>query len=80
MAMVATRTRWRRVVPVETEHQTEIGKVYEHQEHKAIPEQRRDEPTAHQSSVASMRLYLGDNGVRRGGIGAHSRLQRQELG
>jgi hypothetical protein len=47
MAIVTTRTRWRHVVSVETEHQTEIDKVYEHQEHKVIPEQRRDEPTAH---------------------------------
>jgi hypothetical protein len=80
MATMATRTWWRRVVPVETEHQTEIDKVYEHQEHKAIPKQRRDEPTAHQSCVASVRLYLGGNGVCRGGIGAHGRLQWQELG
>jgi hypothetical protein len=39
MAMAATRTQWRCVVLAETEHQTEIDKVYEHQEHKAIPEQ-----------------------------------------
>jgi hypothetical protein len=80
MATVATRTRRWCVILVEIEHQTEIDKVYEHQEHKAIPEQRRDEPMAHQSSVASMRLYLGGNGVRHGRIGAHGRLQWQELG
>jgi hypothetical protein len=79
MATAATWT-WRRcVIPVETEHQTEIDKVYEHQEHKAIPEQRRDEPTTHQSNVAPVRLYLGSNGVRRSRIGAHGRLQWKEL-
>jgi hypothetical protein len=30
MVMAATRTRWRRVILAETEHQTEIDKVYEH--------------------------------------------------
>jgi hypothetical protein len=39
MATAATRTRRRRVVLAETKHQTKIDKVYEHQEHKAIPEQ-----------------------------------------
>jgi hypothetical protein len=79
MATVATWTWQRRIVPVETEHQTEIDKVYEHQEHKAIPKQRRDEPTAHQSNMAPGRLYLGGNGVRRGRIGAHGQLQWKEL-
>jgi hypothetical protein len=74
MVTAATRTQRRRVVLARTEHQTEIDKVYKHQEHKAISEQRRDEPKAHQSSVASVTLYLGGNGVRHGGIGAHDRL------
>jgi hypothetical protein len=47
MVTAATRTRQRRVILEETKHQTEIDKVYKHQEHKAILKQRRDEPTAH---------------------------------
>jgi hypothetical protein len=74
MATATTQTRRWHVILAETEHQTEIDKVYEHQEHKAIPKQRRDEPMAHWSSVASVRLYLGGNGVHHGGIGAHGRL------
>jgi hypothetical protein len=39
MVTAVTRTRRRHVILAETEHQTEIDKVYEHQEHKAIPKQ-----------------------------------------
>jgi hypothetical protein len=74
MVTMTTRTRWQRVILAETEHQTEIDKVYEHQEHKVIPKQQRDEPTAHQSSVALVRLYISGNGVCHGRIGAHGRL------
>jgi hypothetical protein len=74
MVTAATRTRRLRIILAETEHQTEIDKVYEHQEHKVIPKQQRDEPMAHQSSVSLVRLYISGNGVCHGRIGAHGQL------